>query len=323
MQKLIDWLLSAQNAAAIQAVAAVAGFLVTLLLFFVTAWYVRLTHSLSLTATGQLHASLQPNLVFGFVEGGKTKSTVCRIDIRNAGNTAVRIRRAFIESIAECEVGDTVRFHHFEIDSDLAAVVLPADQSCTAQVDISDKLREKGILDPASGFTKVRWVLYLSCSDLLGLTQHGFMFDTEEALYRYRSPFEAKRTPVASDYLNIAEVTYPDGVPHIGVPVGAAIRFEMRKTGVHELFDVDPGWLRRLTGRAARLKRNDILRKQNGLVGLERLRYMFSPEMRTDAITSLKSPGSKSNLVEQDVMSQPTSQVKKSRKSHKQHGRRR
>ena len=311
MRTIINWLSNAQNATVIQAIAAIGGFIVTICLLIVTAWYVRLTHALSRTAAGQLHASLQPSLVFEFVQAKDGKLGAGQIVIRNEGNTAIQIRRAFIEGISTCEVGRKVRFNHFEHDTSLAAVVLPAHRSCAAKVDLSQQLKEKGLLEPTSGLKTVRWVLYLSCSDLLGLTQHGFMYDSEESLCRYRSPFEPVRRPTPSDYLNIAEVEYPEGVPLVGLPVGANLRFEMRKTGVHELFDIDPSWSERLARRWAQSKRDKALRKQEGeLLGLERLRRMFAPRRRVDTLTSRTPPDVDSELTEPGSPSQSVDHTK-------------
>jgi hypothetical protein len=86
--RFLYWLNQGQNAAAVQAVAALATTFLTVVLLWATIRYVRLTNLLAIATRAQLEAGLRPNLRFDVT---RTLDAETGVKISNVGQIPVRL----------------------------------------------------------------------------------------------------------------------------------------------------------------------------------------------------------------------------------------
>ena len=175
--RFLYWLNQGQNAAAVQAVAALATTFLTIVLLWATIRYVRLTNSLAIATRAQLEAGLRPNLRFDVT---RTLDMETGIKISNVGQIPVRLA-----SVA-------VRVESSEPNSTVVTKTLP-DVACTLLM-ASDEVFGTVVFEGSALGEQVpsknrRALLLVDCTDLGGVTEHSFHYDPQTGLAKYFSGF--------------------------------------------------------------------------------------------------------------------------------------
>jgi hypothetical protein len=172
--RFLYWLNQGQNAAAVQAVAALATTFLTIVLLWATIRYVRLTSSLALATRAQLEAGLRPNLHFDLT---RTLDMETGIQISNVGQVPVRLLSVAVR------VEPT--------GSSPTAITKELGNVCGTLLMATDKIFGTIVFDreqaPGKG---VKSLLLVDCTDLGGVTEHSFHYDPMTGLAKYFSGFK-------------------------------------------------------------------------------------------------------------------------------------
>jgi hypothetical protein len=170
-----EWL--NENSGAIQGLSAVVSLILTVAIIGVTAWYVRLTHTIAETTKRQLAATVQPVAmlqiwvdVFGRSSNGRC-SVNGRLGITNKGAAPLKIKRLYLVVQHRLTPGKLFQ-KEYTLDGYANRVILP-----------TESLMEQYTVDDVVEFT-VDWLygLHLVCSDLPELSWHEFFHHPQKGL---------------------------------------------------------------------------------------------------------------------------------------------
>lgn len=172
--RVLFWLSQRQNAAAIQVFFAAITGASTVALLFVTWKYVRLTNKLMLFAGRSLEASVIPNLVFWFEPAGWGMGTLA---IKNSGGSPVYLLMVKTHATLE-EGGKFIDTEVIEVNNFKGVVLAAGEQTKSVQEYLK---KASGSI----GFDNV--LMYVDCTDLLGIRRHQFHYQTKTGVTRYFS----------------------------------------------------------------------------------------------------------------------------------------
>jgi hypothetical protein len=175
-KRLLSWLDQGQNAAAIQAICAVAVAFFTVILIGLTAWYAILTRVMARTLVTQLRAAFQPNLEIKFGhhfqgtgsdgKGNTSESVFNFVTVENKGDSQIKLRevRMFIYV-------NSPRFYDREKIIDQSGLVLSPGKQKEYKVAID--------VDEGTVSEGYRRVFVVHCTDLAGVSEHSFKLDAD------------------------------------------------------------------------------------------------------------------------------------------------
>jgi hypothetical protein len=173
---MLGWLNT--NVSAVQAISAIVSLLLTIGLLWMTWRYVSLTARILHTAQSQLYISLQPDLVFDII---KEKSARVKYTIENKGKTAICLVRVALRPSFLVRGGDRVVLGPLVFAWDLKDLVLMPGARIPKSFDVS-------IFNPSvsAGYTEnIYYELIVGCTDLHGLTEHTYRYQSKDGTIRY------------------------------------------------------------------------------------------------------------------------------------------
>jgi len=179
--RFASWLAEGQNAAAVQAIAAILASIATIILVFITAWYAYITRGILKASHNQLGAVLQPDLKLDLVgnPGRKEAYVMVRVKIENHGQYPVTLENGKVS------LGDRV----YELPRVSSRVISPGN-------DFLIKWCETPLPNPPNANPNMHVPgieLSVICSDMSGFARHEFLFSRELG-QRYRRICENRMT---------------------------------------------------------------------------------------------------------------------------------
>jgi hypothetical protein len=178
-ERFVYWLNQGQNAAAVQAIAALATTFLTIVLLWATIRYVRLTSSLTRATHAQLEAALRPNLRFDLT---RTLDAETGIKITNVGQIPVRLESVGVRAELTNEDSSITKAL-----PDITGTLLMAGDDVFGTVSFEDHPKRIQVFD-----ANVRSLLLVDCTDLGGITQHSFHYDPVTGLAKYFAGFRTR-----------------------------------------------------------------------------------------------------------------------------------